>query len=200
MKSLIVFLFAFPLAAYATGTPPPPPHDPSQEQEQGQAQEQSQAQDQAQGQEQGQSQSASADNAGNSQVVNFEDRKQAPSIGQGSIFIPECGAGGNGGGSSSNGSAFFGIAYVPAWCQDFKYAAFLMAAGEYEAACQVMAASKPGKRAAKRGIELPACAKPQLLPAKPEPVQPVPTVIVLQGESCAARERAERVFENCVSK
>ena len=95
------------------------------------------------------------------QTLSIESPKQAPSVGQGSIFIPECGAGGNGGGSNSSGSAFLGFAYVPAWCQDFKYAAWLWSVGDYEGACRVMAESKVGKRAAKHGIPAPKCVPPE---------------------------------------
>jgi hypothetical protein len=129
---------------------------------------------------------ASAD-ASNSLTVNG-DRSVA--LGQGSIYIPACAAGGNAGGGDNGAVGFLGFAYIPAWCQDFQYAAFLISVGDYDGACAVMAASKVGKRAAKNGV-VPKCVKPEPVP------EPVPTVVVIDGESCAAKEKTERILEKC---
>lgn len=156
---------------------------------------------------------AVANNEGISQSVNIQDRAQAPSVSQGAVFIPECGVGGNAGGSSSGGSGFLGFAYVPAWCQDFKYAAWLLSVGDYEAACEVMAKSKVGKRAAKKGIRAPVCsgrtAKAESeSPDSSQSVQPQTKAdlsqYALRTEVQAVREAcsdtANRVEKGCLSK
>lgn len=186
-------LALFPFVAFATDNKPPAVPSQVQGQQQGQVQAQEQSQAQAQ------SQIASANNAGNSQSMNFDDRSVA--LGQGSIYIPDCAAGGNAGGGDNGAVGFLGFAYIPAWCQDFMLAKFLFSAGEYEAGCAVMAASKPGKRAAKKGIVLPKCAKP--VPVKPLDPVPVP-VVVNVSEDCASKEYVSEAvskgFEHCVSK
>jgi hypothetical protein len=184
MRYFAVFAAMVSMAAFATDNKPPT--GPTQVQAQGQKQ----------GQEQGQQQSLNA-NQDNAQSIDVGG-DETTALGQGSVFIPECGAGGNAGGSNNGKAGFLGFAYVPAWCQDFMYAKFLMAAGDYEAACRVMAESKPGKRAAEKGIAAPKCSKPE--PERKAEVASVPTVVVIEGESCASKERAERIFEKCVAK
>lgn len=82
----------------------------------------------------------SADNAGNSQTLevtsNYE--RNAPSVGQGSLYIPQCGVAGNAGGSNTSGSAFLGFAFTPADCKLLLTAAAYQAIGMYDAACEMV--------------------------------------------------------------
>lgn len=112
--------------------------------------------------EQAQQQTASADNAGNMQTVNASDYtpRMAPSVAQGSLAIVGCGAGINGGGSNTHGSAFLGIAWTPQDCMALQLAQAYQALGHERAACQVLNSTKAARRAAKRGLEAPACADP----------------------------------------
>lgn len=205
MKTVIAFALAlFASAALATNVPAPKGSKGSKpavsqpvkqtvkqtvkqsvRQSQGQAQHQSQGQSQTATGGAGGSASSDASSSANN-ALNVSEVRQAPSVSAGSVFIPECGAGGSAGGSDRSGSAVFGWAYVPAWCQDFKYAAWLWSVGDHEGACKVMAESKPGKRAAKKGISAPSCVPPK----PPQPVAapaPCPAAV-----SC---EQARRIDE-----
>lgn len=115
---------------------------------------------QAQGQTQ--QQSANATNAGNTQTVNANDYtpRQAPGVAQGSLAIVGCGAGVNGGGSNTHGSAFLGIAWTPADCMALQLAQAYQALGHERAACQVLNSTKAARRAQRRGLEPPACRDP----------------------------------------
>ncbi len=202
-------LLAFPLTAFATDKPPAPP---LQEQDQSQKQYQSQDQDQHQGQQQSQAVSQSASQA-NSQSVNFDGSDRSVALGQGSIYIPDCGAGGNAGGGDNGSVGFLGWTYVPAWCQDFQYAAWLLSVGDYEAACEVMAKSKVGKRAAKKGIRAPVCSGRTAkavsgLQDSSQSVQPQTPVDLSQyalrtevlAVKAACAESNSRAVERCIAK
>ena len=113
---------------------------------------------------------ASANNAGNSQNVTFADAREAPGVAQGAVVIPTCGAGGNAGGSSTQGAAFLGLAYVPAKCYDLMYAGAYAALGQVQAACDILKGGKFGKRAKRNGITLPEVCEGPTVPAAPEAV------------------------------
>ena len=99
----------------------------------------------------------------------YNERLQAPSIGQGSFAITGCSVAGNAGGSGPGWSGFLGFGFTPSQCYDFMLAQAYQAIGEKKAVCDILKNSKAGKRQAKRGITLPEC-----LP----PVQEVKTVVV----------------------
>lgn len=161
---------------------------------QAQAQEQSQAQEQAQ--TQSQSQTASASNEGVSQSVSFQDRLQAPSIAAPSVFpTATCQSGISIGGSSAGGGGLLGFSFTKRECELVVLAQNYLALGMYVPACETLNKTKAARRAF--GNNLPACSAPVPV-VVPEPK---PTVVVITGESCGmSKERAERVFEKCLSK
>lgn len=120
--------------------------------------------------------------------VNYEYRqvRQAPSVGQGSFAISGCGVAGNVGGSNSGGAAFLGFGWTPAQCYDFMLAQAYQAVGETKAACEVLNNSKAGRRAKRRGVELPDC-EPQYI------VVEVPAEVDLSPY--ATKEALNRAFE-----
>lgn len=137
---------------------------------------------------------SNANNNGNSQSVNFKDVRQAPSVAQGSVVIPTCGAGGNAGGSNTSGSAFLGLAYIPAKCYDLMYAGAYAAIGQLQAACDILKGGKFGKRAKRNGITLPAVCEAPVAPATPEVDL---TGLVTKEE---IRERDERILRKLAEK
>lgn len=139
-------------------------------------------------------QSQQAVNEGVETTVTNINPRQAPAVGQGSFAIQGCGVGGNAGGSNTNGAAFLGITFTPAQCYDFMLAQAYQAAGAYRAACEVLNTSKAGRRAKKRGVELPVCYAPA-----PPPVAP-PTVVVEKPVECPACPDCDKAFKQCVAK
>ena len=99
----------------------------------------------------------------------YNERLQAPAIGQGSFAISGCSVAGNGGGSWTGGAGFLGFGFTPPQCYDFMLAQAYQAIGEKKAVCDILRNTKAGKRQEKRGVVLPEC-----LP----PVQEVKTVVV----------------------
>ena len=209
--------------AMATGVPETKP--PTQQQGQTQGQAQQQAQGQHQGQAQGQQQStsvntsavarsdayaqagstSSSSNDGNSQAVEISNPRNAPAIGQGSFAIAGCAVAGNAGGSNINGAGFLGFGFTPEQCYDFMLAQAYQSAGAYQAACEVLNASRAGRRAAKRGVTLPTCSPPAAPAAATATVQPV----VIEGLATRAElleaievqdEKIRRAFERKASK
>jgi hypothetical protein len=115
-------------------------------------------------------------------------------VAQGAQVLYGCGASVNGGGSNGSDAAFLGFQWVTKFCKDAQMAAFYFGLGDYQTACDILRTGAWGKQAEKRGVKLPTVC---LAPAKAEAV---PNVVVIDGESCASKERAERVFEKCVAK
>ena len=186
---MIYALLLLPTIALASGAPEPP-----------KAQSQGQAQGQMQGQEttvsvdanSGASTDAISDSnsfseSGSSSELSY---RGGTSLGQGAVFIPTCGAGGNAGGSDGTKAAFLGFAYITAKCYDLTYAAAYAALGQRQAACDILRMGRYGKGARKRGIPLPeVCAEP-----KPEQIiVPVATV----DEKTVSREHVEKIVEQC---
>ncbi len=99
----------------------------------------------------------------------YNERLQAPSIGQGSFAITGCSVAGNAGGSGPGWSGFLGFGFTPSQCYDFMLAQAYQSIGEKKAVCDILKNSKAGKRQAKRGVVLPEC-----VPVPPE----VKTVVV----------------------
>lgn len=186
MKTIILAVLFLPLAALATGHHAPPPKpDPkpvavvatshsvsdadataisgSKSSAEGGAADASASQSQtAIGGAANQSQSA--DNAGNSQAITLNSKyeRNAPSVGQGSLYIPQCGAAGNAGGSNTHGSAFLGFAWTPDDCKLLLAAAAYQSLAMYDSACEMLNAVSVVK---KRWVELdakpPSCAVKQ---------------------------------------
>src|SRR5262245_5281972 len=72
--------------------------------------------------------SSEANNAGNLQVMNFQQRRNAPSVAQGGLSIPGCGGTGvNAGGSRPGGSGFLGWSWTDGDCY------LLLAAAQFTA-------------------------------------------------------------------
>lgn len=101
---------------------------------------------------------------------NYNARRQAPSVAQGSLMIGSCGAGGNAGGSNSGGAAFFGITWTPRDCKLLLAAAAYQSLGMNDASCEMInGISVVRKQWKKLGIEPPKCEV-----KLPEPVAAVP--------------------------
>lgn len=140
-------------------------------------------------------QTQQAVNEGVKTTVTNVNPRQAPAVGQGSFAIQGCGVAGNAGGSNTNGAAFLGIAFTPAQCYDFQLAQAYQSLGAYRAACEVLNKSRAGRRAEKRGVELPVCYAPD--PVTP----PVPTTVVIEKPAeCPACPDCDKAFKQCVAK
>jgi hypothetical protein len=175
----LALLALLPLAAYAGDTPMP--KKPTQAQYQDQHQRQGQEQAQA-----------------NSQSVTFEDKAQAPSLAQGGLYLSGCGFSANAGGSQTGGAGFLGVQFITRYCRDQAQIANEAAFGNVKTACEMNRLTPAGQRNLKRlkdaGLEPEPCPG-----AEPKP-ELIPSVVVIEGESCAAKERVERVLEKCISK
>jgi len=123
--------------------------------------------------------------------VNYSYREveQAPAIGQGSFAIQGCAVAGNAGGSWDGGAAFLGFGWTPAQCYDFMLAQAYQSLGEKKAACDILATTKAGKRAAKNGVALPGC-EPKLKTKVVPVVAPAPDL-----SQYATKEELNRAFK-----
>jgi hypothetical protein len=142
---------------------------------------------------------ASSNSGGNSLTVNEQQVRQAPGMAQGSFAIVGCGVAANAGGSNVNGSAFLGFGFTPQQCYDFMLANAYCSAGATQACCEVLNASKAGRRAAKRGVVLPECRPVVHEPTPPPPVQPP---VIVQVPCCDKPEPEpcppdNRCYEKC---
>lgn len=146
-----------------------------------------------------------------SQSTEFNYPRQAPSVGQGSIAIASCGAGGNAGGSNSHGAAFLGVAFTPADCKLLLAAAAYQALGMWDSACEMVNGISAVKARWKAlGANPPSCqVKPPVetpdpgvtvnVAAAPSPdLSNVATKDDLAGY--VSKEEGRRIFERTVSK
>ncbi len=144
LPTIITLMAVLPTMAHATKQPPPPPAQeapPTTVANGGYADSYSQSASSSTSNSSSYSVSenvASADNAGNSLSVTSIDTRQAPSIAQGGLYIGECGASGNAGGSRSSGSAFLGFAYTPKDCKYLLAARAYQSLGMVDAACEMI--------------------------------------------------------------
>ena len=201
-KSFILTACLIPAAAFATGTPAPEPVSTSQATAQSAALAAAQAGAIAGASATGGAGGAGGDAAasatggaatstqqqtatgiggsatasqGNQQTLAYTERRQAPSVGQGGISVPACGAGGNAGGSNTGGAAFLGLAFTPRDCKLLLAASAYQALGMYDAACEMVnGVSVVRARWRELGVSAPSCeVKP------PEPVAvAAPSVVV----------------------
>ena len=120
-------------------------------------------------------------------------------LAQGSLYLVGCGFSANAGHSESSGASFLGVQFITRYCRDQAQIANEAAFGNIKTACEMNRLTPAGQRNLKRlrtaGLEPEPCPGPAL-----PPVQQPPTVVVLQGDSCASKERAERIFEKCMEK
>jgi hypothetical protein len=127
---------------------------------------------------------ASSNSGGNSLTVNENQVRQAPGLAQGSFAIVGCGFAANAGGSGAGGAGFLGLGFTPEQCYDFMLANAYCTAGATQACCEVLNASKAGRRAAARGVTLPVCRPPAQEPPAPAPEPQAPIVVVVPGQCC----------------
>ena len=173
---LAYLLALLPVVAFATDKKPEEPQNYQQ-------------QFQLQHQDQQQSQSASANNEGVSQAVNFRDRLQAPASFSPSIApTAPCYYSASGGLSIPGGSIGGGKAFLDEDCQYREQLRVGYQIGLVREAWALWCA--------RYGQDLKNCGKYEPAPAP----EPVPTVIVLQGDGCARDEKLKRVLDKCVSK
>lgn len=146
-----------------------------------------------------------------SQSTEFNYPRQAPSVGQGSIAIAWCGAGGNAGGSNSHGAAFLGVAFTPADCKLLLAAAAYQALGMWDSACEMVNGISAVKARWKAlGANPPSCAIKQPDPVVPRETPPVSVNVTTTDMSGVAtkedlagyvsKEEGRRIFERTVSK
>lgn len=127
---------------------------------------------------------ASSNSGGNALTVNENQVRQAPGLAQGSFAIIGCGFAANAGGSGAGGAGFLGLGFTPEQCYDFMLANAYCTAGATQACCEVLNASKAGRRAAARGVSLPVCRPPAHEPPAPAPEPQAPIVVVVPGQCC----------------
>lgn len=109
---------------------------------------------------------AGANNEGNSLSVTSNQVRQAPSLGQGGLFVGDCGAGVNGGGSGAGGAGFLGVAWTPADCKLLKAAQAYQALGMVDAACEMVNGISAVKARWKAlNVDPPKCAVKPIEPA-----------------------------------
>lgn len=122
------------------------------------------------GQDQGQTQVQHATATGNATTTTVAtyNPQMAPAVGQGSLLISGCSAGGNAGGSSVHGAAFLGFGWTPHDCYLFYQAQAYLAVGEKKTACEVLNHTHAMQKLVKEGITLPSCEPPPM---------PQPTVV-----------------------
>lgn len=136
------------------------------------------------GNAEGGSSDASSNSGGNSLTVNESHPRQAPGLAQGSFAIIGCGIAANAGGSGPGGGGFLGFGFTPEQCYDFMLANAYCTAGATQACCEVLNASKAGKRAKSRGVTLPVCSPPQQTPPAPTPEPQPPTIVIVPQPCC----------------
>lgn len=137
--------------------------------------------------------------------LNYEEVRQAPSIGQGSFAIQGCGVAGNAGGSNSTGAVFLGLGWTPAQCYDFMLAQAYQSVGERKTACEVLNNTKAGKRAKKNGVIMPNCDQPVVAPvvsAAPESKTIIVPVVYSEKDTTeyVTKEELNRAFKAAVAK
>jgi len=217
MKCLLI-LSLIASTAYATGNPAPTPitsgsHAESYADSSSEAKSYSDATAKATQTQTANGGASQAVNHGNnaSQSTEFNYPRQAPSVGQGSIAIAGCGAGGNAGGSNSHGAAFLGVAFTPADCKLLLAAAAYQALGMWDSACEMVNGISAVKARWKAlGANPPSCqVKPPVetpdpgvtvnVAAAPSPdLSNVATKDDLAGY--VSKEEGRRIFERTVSK
>ncbi len=89
---------------------------------------------------------ANSNSGGNSLAVTTVNPRQAPSVGQGSLYIPSCGVAGNAGGSRDSGSAFLGFAFTPKDCKLLLVAAAYQALGMVDSSCLLLNETSVAKK------------------------------------------------------
>ncbi len=194
MKYLILVLI--PSVSLATVKPDPQPVATAE-----QSQYQHQSQYSASGAE-----ASNQNNVGNSQSLTTNYERQAPSVAQGGLYIGECGAGGNAGGSNTNGAGFLGITWTPKDCKLLLAARAYQSLGMVDSACEMLnAISVVKKRWAELGIDPPKCQVKATLPeskplSDPPSAQAREVQAAAPAKECATEAQLERAFRTCAGK
>jgi hypothetical protein len=133
---------------------------------------------------------SSATNGGNVQSSNTTENVQrsAPAIGLGIIAPNGCGAGVQGGGSNTKGAMLAGFAWTTDECYAFILAQSYQAIGQTQAACEILSTTNAAKRAAKRGVTLPAC------------LPPAPVVVIQQMPGTYTQEQVDIIVKKMLRK
>ena len=126
--------------------------------------------------------------------------RQAPAVSTAPAPIVGCGASGSAGGSNTGGAAVLGLSWVTVQCYDFMLAQAYQAAGAYAASCEVLNRSKAGRRARKRGVELPTCAAPVIPPADTVRLIDTPPDLSSYVRKEELREVTDRITRQMVAK
>jgi hypothetical protein len=130
-----------------------------------------------------------------SSSVEIDEETQAPAFAAPSVFpTAECLRAASFALSVKGGGVAFGGTAAMVECQKLILGDRYANIGMRSEACTAYNATETAKLIF--GDALPSC---RFAPA-PEPEPICPTVVVLQGDSTASAERAERIFEKCVSK
>lgn len=133
---------------------------------------------------------AVATNGGNSQSSSTTEniQRSAPAIGLGVIAPNGCGAGVQGGGSNTKGAMLAGFAWTTDECYAFILAQSYQAIGQTQAACEILSTTNAAKRAAKRGVTLPAC------------TPPAPVTLIVQQPGTYTQEQVDIIVKKMLRK
>lgn len=174
MRVLLITLMLAPLSAWAINKPPEPPMSKPLTLEIDVAQQQQQAQGQiatggnaeahggnaeaiATGGQGGRATASAysdpfAYSGGNDMRVEttYRQVRQAPSVSSGALIIPQCGAGGNAGGSNTGGSFIMGFSWTRQDCIDFLVSSHYEAMGYRQAACHMINGTRAARKSFRR--------------------------------------------------
>jgi hypothetical protein len=116
-----------------------------------------------------------ASDAHNDLSITSNVQRSAPSLAQGGLFIGDCGAGGNAGGSNTHGAGFLGLTWTPKDCKLLLAAQAFHAIGMSDEACRMVTGiSAVQARYKELHLDAPTCAieKPvtvtAIAPIKPD--------------------------------
>lgn len=128
---------------------------------------------------------------------NYNARRQAPSVAQGSLMIGSCGAGGNAGGSNSGGAAFFGITWTPRDCKLLLAAAAYQSLGMNDASCEMInGISVVRKQWKKLGVEPPKCEVKLPEPVAAAPASPTNVNVNVPAQDMSAYVKKDELAEH----
>lgn len=135
---------------------------------------------------------------GGSSNLSFNAERSAPSLAQGGLFVGDCGAGGNAGGSNSNGAGFLGISWTPKDCKLLLAAQAFHAIGMSDEACRMIVGISAVKARYKElGIDPPDCLLKKAITVTSVPVKPDLSNYVTRSELMA---RDKVLLEKATSK
>lgn len=140
-----------------------------------------------------------ASDAHNDLTISSNVERSAPSLAQGGLFIGDCGAGGNAGGSNTHGAGFLGLVWTPGDCKLLLAAQAFHAIGMSDEACRMVTGiSAVQKRYRELHMDAPDCAlKKAVTVAAIAPIKPDLSNYVTRDE---LKARDLRLLEKTTGK